>query len=406
MHSAQKKVLILSCGTGEGHNSASRAIEDNLKSKGIECVTLDVLSFKSEKSKKGVCNLYSAVIRHVPAVFGAAYNLGKLYDDLNLPSPVYWYNARYSKKLYDYIIKNRFSSVICPHLFSMQAMTEIKRVYSLPIRVYGVLTDYTTIPFYRETDLDCYFVPTYEVGRRLVKKGISASKICVSGIPVNDKFVNDVTKEEARETLNLPKDKKIVAVLSGGAGCGKIFELCKKLKKGLSENALVLVFVGRNVKLKQKLENEFGGDEMFKIISFTDKLWLYLKASDVAISKAGGLSSTEIAVSNVPLVHLKAIPGLESANVKYFSKNGISCRADKVGEAVKDVNILLSDRRAAEEMKTRQSKVINRRACEVVAEKVLKEVSYGTAVVDTFYSSGVYFGECDVLQPSTETNNG
>ncbi len=39
-----KKILILSCNTGEGHNSAARAIDGFLKAKNIECEVLDTLS--------------------------------------------------------------------------------------------------------------------------------------------------------------------------------------------------------------------------------------------------------------------------------------------------------------------------------------------------------------------------
>ena len=46
------KILILSCGTGEGHNSAAKAVYDNLKGKNTECEIRDVLSFKSERAAR------------------------------------------------------------------------------------------------------------------------------------------------------------------------------------------------------------------------------------------------------------------------------------------------------------------------------------------------------------------
>lgn len=42
------------------------------------------------------------------------------------------------------------------------------------------------------------------------------------------------------------------------------------------------------------------------------------------LSKPGGLSSTEAAIAQVPYIHMNPIPGGESKNVKYFSKNGMS----------------------------------------------------------------------------------
>ncbi len=46
------KILILSCGTGDGHNSAAKAVYDNLKGKNTECEIRDVLSFKSERAAR------------------------------------------------------------------------------------------------------------------------------------------------------------------------------------------------------------------------------------------------------------------------------------------------------------------------------------------------------------------
>ena len=89
-----RKVLILSCSTGEGHNSAAKAIETALKKKGIAYELTDPVSFKSEKMQNFVSNLYNVTIKKAPAVFGAVYKLGELYSEANLPSPVYWANSR------------------------------------------------------------------------------------------------------------------------------------------------------------------------------------------------------------------------------------------------------------------------------------------------------------------------
>lgn len=44
-------------------------------------------------------------------------------------------------------------------------------------------------------------------------------------------------------------------------------------------------------------------------VPFTDKVAVYMRAADVLLSKAGGISSSEAAVLGVPLVHTMAIPG-------------------------------------------------------------------------------------------------
>ena len=44
------KVLILSTGTGEGHNSAGKAVLEQFRKRGIPCEMADVLGFASERA--------------------------------------------------------------------------------------------------------------------------------------------------------------------------------------------------------------------------------------------------------------------------------------------------------------------------------------------------------------------
>ena len=54
----QKKVLILSCGTGGGHNSAAKAIQEDLQDKGIKADFIEYLDIINPKIKDKVNNLY------------------------------------------------------------------------------------------------------------------------------------------------------------------------------------------------------------------------------------------------------------------------------------------------------------------------------------------------------------
>lgn len=52
------KVLILSCGTGGGHNSAAYAIQENLKDRGIIADFVEYLDIINKRIKNGVNKLY------------------------------------------------------------------------------------------------------------------------------------------------------------------------------------------------------------------------------------------------------------------------------------------------------------------------------------------------------------
>ena len=53
-----KKVLILSCGTGGGHNSAAKAIQEELLSKNIKTDFKEYLEIISPRLKEDINKLY------------------------------------------------------------------------------------------------------------------------------------------------------------------------------------------------------------------------------------------------------------------------------------------------------------------------------------------------------------
>ena len=50
----------------------------------------------------------------------------------------------------------------------------------------------------------------------------------------------------------------------------------------------------------------------------------YMEACDVIFTKPGGLSSTEAAVSRIPIIHTNPIPGCENRNLEFFEERHMS----------------------------------------------------------------------------------
>ncbi len=366
------KILILSSSTGEGHNSAAKAVMESLTAYGAECRLIDPLSFKSENVMKKVASIYNNMIRKTPKLFGLIYKIGAFYDFLRLPSPVAWANSTYADKLAEYIKAEGFDAVVGTHIFSMQAMLAVKKKHGIAVPCYTVMTDYVDIPFYKDLkEHEGHFVPTKETKESLVKKGFNPNNVYITGIPVSPKFALDTPKSDIRNKLGIAEGKRVITILSGGAGCGNMVKLCKKTDAGLDGNHLIFVFPGKNKKLKEKLNRAFSSNERIRIVDFTPDVHLYIKASDVVLSKPGGLSSTEIAAANVPLVHLKAIPGCESYNVKYYSENGLSLPAKNYNSALTATALLLTDKAMAEKMVKKQGELINKSAGEDIARVIL-----------------------------------
>ena len=362
--------LLLSCPSGEGHNSARRAIAEELDRQGVAYTMADPVSFQSERAQRMAAGAYNSLIRRSPRAFGLLYRAGALYSGTHLRSPVYFANAHYSESLYTYILENRFDAVISTHLFGMEALTAIRRRQKVAFPSFGVLTDYTCIPFLREVELDLCFVPHEEVRQELIRKGVPASTVEVSGIPVSAQLRARIDRAQAREQLGLPRDRKVYLILTGGVGCGHVCVLCDELLRIGGEDGFVCVLTGRNETLRGQLQARFGSNAPFQAIPFTEQVPLYMRAADAVISKPGGLSSTEAAVANVPLVHFGAIPGCETKNAAFFSRHGLSLWGKQEREAIAYAAQLAHDPVQAEEMRKNQREVLSPYGAETILRRI------------------------------------
>ena len=93
------EVLVLSCGMGGGHNSAGRAVMEELQRRGHSVTFMNAFDLKDKKTSDLINNAYIGVAQRVPGLFGALYFLGDAYRRLPIRSPVYWANGKMAEYL-------------------------------------------------------------------------------------------------------------------------------------------------------------------------------------------------------------------------------------------------------------------------------------------------------------------
>ena len=295
------KILLLSCSTGEGHNHCALAVKEALDARGHETSFLDMLHMFGDPGPLSFDKILNHISTNAPDVFGMMYHAGAMYSATGVTSPVYMANIRHARQLNAFIRANGYDAVVCSHLFPMETLTFLRRWERCDVKCYGILSDYTCIPFLAETDLDAYFLPHNEVRELCIQAGMPAEKLIVTGMPVAARFLAPMDKAAARAALGLPADKKIYLIMTGGIGCGDAVSLCDAIRRVPDENALLCVLPGRNEALRQALEDAYHGQGVLTV-PFTDQVPVYMHAADVLLSKAGGISSSEAAMLGVPLV--------------------------------------------------------------------------------------------------------
>ncbi len=369
-----KKVLILSCGTGGGHNTAAKAIQEELLTKNIQADFKEYLEIIDVKLKDEINNLYIKSTNKNGKIFKNVYNLGKIYEKTNLKSPVYFLNSLSKEKLYSYIQSNQYQFVITTHLFAAQALTAIKKEY--PIHFMQVATDYVSIPFWEETNPDYFIIPSKELEENFVEKGMKKETLLPLGIPVKKQFRSSYNKEEMKKELKLNVTKKYILILNGSMGFGNVKEIAKKLLENIEDVSLIIA-CGNNEKLLETLNKEYEGNERLIALPYTNELGKYMASSDIILSKPGGLTTTEVATMRKPLIHIMPIPGCENDNANFFADRKMSLKCDNINQVIENTKTLLGNEELQKEIIENQKKYITEDTCEKIAEIVIKELDRG-----------------------------
>ena len=149
------RVLILSCNTGEGHNSCAKAIKEVYDNKGDDCVITDALNFISEKTSRFISWGHVFVYRNLPWLFNWGYGFTEKHTGVFKESNMmYNFFGKGADNLYKFIVRGTYDTVICTHPFASLMLTEAQRRYQMPIKTAFVATDYTCSPSVKDSVLD------------------------------------------------------------------------------------------------------------------------------------------------------------------------------------------------------------------------------------------------------------
>jgi processive 1,2-diacylglycerol beta-glucosyltransferase len=349
------RVLILSCDTGEGHNSAGKAVKEYIEQQDDEAVMLDMMLLNGRKTSRVVGGAYVKLVKYFPHVFGFVYRLGRMISSKNRKSPVYYMCSLLGKKLKAYLDENDFDVIVTPHLYPAETLTYLKKKGWLTQKVAAIATDYTCIPFWEETDCDYYVLGHEELIDEFEQRGVPREKLLGWGIPVRPCFLENIDKTQARKRCGLSEKLKIYLVMGGSMGFGKIQLFVMGLASQLGSDEGIVVICGSNQKLEKRLRKELHGKKNVRILGFTNQVSDYMAACDVIFTKPGGLSSTEAAVRRIPMVHTSPIPGCENHNLDFFQSRGMSVgRKSFLGQLRAGRKLTAKEKSAAEMMKAQK----------------------------------------------------
>lgn len=328
-----KQILILSCSTGQGHNSCAQAIKAYAEAEGGRCDIVDALSFVSPGFAKAMSKGHSFIYRNIPWLFSWGYRSSERHPNvLDKGSTAYRILTSGTEQMAEWLKSRQYDTILCTHVFSAMMLTRLLSLHPMPVKTAFVATDYTCSPGTAVSDLQHYFIPDLSLCEEFVRRGIPKDRIAASGIPVRRDFWHITEKTDAKRLLGVNSAHKHLLIMCGSMGCGPIPGMLRGIRRNLPPNTEVTVICGTNHRLEKRLKRQCRHTPEIHIVGYTNQMSLYMDSADLYLTKPGGISVTEAAAKRLPMAFINAVDGCESYNMSFFLDRHA---AIKVGSPIK-----------------------------------------------------------------------
>jgi UDP-N-acetylglucosamine:LPS N-acetylglucosamine transferase len=307
---SSQSVLILTSNTGGGHRSAANALENSLtiQSAGELLIKMTQVLEESHLFSRKAADLYNFLLRD-------HQNLMKYYfwliNNVRLHESKFLFKSAlgYGVKLFDKMVPNVIVSV---HPMTQHFFAHVLRKLNLQDRI--PLLTVVTDPYrgfwkgWACDDVSQYYVASDSARQQLIEFGVPDYKIQISGMPVHSSFqpATPLEKRILRHELELSPEKFTVFLNAGWVGGGNISGIYESLIQGSQNGDLpiqVIFLAGCNEALRYQAE-QMAQSAPFdvRVLGSTDKMPTLMRASDVLVSKLGGLTSFEALSCRLPII--------------------------------------------------------------------------------------------------------
>lgn len=344
-------ILILSASTGGGHMRASKAIESYMikQDKDINVKIVDSLLYISPILNKTITSGYVYLATKTPKLYGKLYDLSN--KDRKFSNFVTRINNIFANKLLPLIDDFKPDVIITTHPFPTEMVSRLKLKNEINIPLICIMTDYAPHKAWLSEKVDAYIVANDDMVAKMVAQGVSEEHIYAYGIPVDEVFFEEKEKQLVLEELNLDKNLPTILMMAGSFGVANVFDIYANIIDIDFDFQIILV-TGKNKKLYNQFEEVVGNSpKNTKLIYFTNEINKFMQASDIIITKPGGLTVTEALACNIPMAIFDAIPGQEEENAEFLIKHNMAVRISDGNSCREAIVRLLEDNGKLENMK-------------------------------------------------------
>lgn len=371
------KILLLSVSAGAGHTRAAQALLVSATNSvaGVSATHLDVMNFVPPWFRKIYTDFYISLVNKYPSLWGYLYRASNNIEPNGFIQRIRrLVEHRCTSALRHEIAAQKPDAIICSHFLPAELMSRAISKSKINGPVWVLVTDFDLHRIWVQPHMRGYFTANSEVAFRLKAYGIVNSAIHVTGIPVMPIFADEFDRNVCAHEAGLDASRAIVILMGGGEGIGSLDILAAQILS-IDVDFQLIVMAGRNTDALAKLQvlaQQFPG--RLNAQGFTDKIERLMACADFAITKPGGLTSSECLAIGLPMIVNAPIPGQEEHNADYLLEQGVALKAFDTVTLQYRVRQLLHHPEQLAEMRMRARALGRKHAAQAVLNIVLSDL--------------------------------
>ncbi len=322
------KVLLVSASAGAGHARAASALNEAFLAVHPDWTIqhIDILDYAGKAYKKAYAGSFLQMVNHAPVLWGALYESSDVVKaERKRDRFIQFFDKLQFASFREYLRDFGPDLVVSTHFLPCQVLAPARKKGQDAYPMAVVITDFDVHAFWVQPLVNRFFVASDEVKFILAARGVAEDKIHVSGIPISQQFLAQWDRAAIRRDLGLAPGLPAVLIMSGGAGVGTMKEAVEAALAGPAVS--VLAITGKNAALKADLASVKVPDgSKLMVFGFVTDMARLMAASDLAVTKSGGLTTSECLAMGLPMLIRDPIPGQEERNADYVVEAGAGVR--------------------------------------------------------------------------------
>ncbi|MFL6515750.1 MAG: MGDG synthase family glycosyltransferase [Chthoniobacterales bacterium] len=328
-----KRVLILTAGYGEGHNSAARGVRDGLArvapEAGVEMhdLFIETYGLLNEAVRKG----YIGLINRWPKSWGYVYRWLDQKKDFSRDFKKFGRLKQQLHRLLERFQPDVVVSVFPAYPYLLAELLGNDRSFKSVV----VVTDSITInAIWYGCQADYFLVPNDESAVVIRAGGVPEASTRVFGFPVNPRFADLATQAAPQSPAG--KKKLLYVINPPSTRSLSLVQMLLELDVDLT------VTVGRNERLHEAVRGVAAGRPV-EIFGWTDELPRLFRSSHLLIGKAGGATVQEAIAAACPMVINHIVSGQEEGNARLLVQRNAGALALNSEAVIAEIHRAFAD---------------------------------------------------------------